>query len=690
MNQQLQAIINHIKQSESMSPDEKNIILKQAAAVDIELEKKNRDLEIEISLERVRVIAMNMRKPAEIIGICEILLKELQILEFKDIRDTQIVINNDEKETFLNYQFSDYGITGISEIAYHGHPLLEGFVKEIKKANDAFITIEMSGNELEEWKTFRIKNGELSDPRLDEATSLCYYWYSTGSGALGISTFKSIATEQMEILGRFRNVFELAYRRYIDVAQAEAQAKEAKIEVALERIRARALAMQTSHELLEVANTLREQMGLLGQSELEASVVHLYYENSEIFDVCYAFRPAGLSSGEIVTGIAQFRNDECELTSEFLKMYKSTANEYTIEAGGNKLKEWLELLLMKSPDLKKYWSKGMPQSGIYHFSNFSGGSLMMVSQQRPSEEACHLQRRAASVFDLAYRRFLDLQNKEQQALNLLQEKQRLEHTLEELRSTQSQLIQSEKMASLGELTAGIAHEIQNPLNFVNNFSEVSNELIDEMKIELLKDHKEDAIAIANDLKQNLEKINHHGKRADAIVKGMLQHSRSSSGIKEPTDINSLADEYLRLAYHGLRGKDKSFNTTLKTEFDESIGKINIIPQDIARVLLNLYNNAFYAVNEKKKQYPDKYEPTVSVRTKKINTKVEICVRDNGNGIPPKIIDKIFQPFFTTKPTGQGTGLGLSLAYDIIKAHSGELRVETKEGDGSAFIILITE
>jgi two-component system NtrC family sensor kinase len=282
------------------------------------------------------------------------------------------------------------------------------------------------------------------------------------------------------------------------------------------------------------------------------------------------------------------------------------------------------------------------------------------------------------------------------------QRERVEATLAELKATQSQLIQSEKMASLGELTAGIAHEIQNPLNFVNNFSEVSTELVDEMNAEIKKGNEQLAMGntqlaignmqtaneIAKDLKQNLEKINHHGKRAGDIVKGMLQHSRSSSGVKEPTDINKLADEYLRLAYHGLRAKDKSFNATMKTDFDETIGNINIIPQDIGRVMVNLINNAFYAVDEKKKQVADGYEPTVIVSTKKLDNKIEVKVKDNGNGIPQKVLDKIFQPFFTTKPTGQGTGLGLSLSYDIVKAHGGEIKVETKEGEGTVFTIVL--
>jgi len=268
------------------------------------------------------------------------------------------------------------------------------------------------------------------------------------------------------------------------------------------------------------------------------------------------------------------------------------------------------------------------------------------------------------------------------------DKVRIEQAYHDLKSTQQQLIQSEKMASLGELTAGIAHEIQNPLNFVNNFSEVNTELIDEMQQEMNKGNLEEAKAISNDIKENEQKINHHGKRADAIVKGMLQHSRSSCGIKEPTDINALADEYLRLSYHGLRAKDKSFNATMKTDFDEKIGSINIIPQDIGRVILNLITNAFYAVTEKKKQAGEGYEPIVTVSTRKLNGKVEVKVKDNGNGIPQKVLDKIFQPFFTTKPTGQGTGLGLSLSYDIVKAHGGELKVETKDDEGTSFIITL--
>jgi signal transduction histidine kinase/ligand-binding sensor domain-containing protein len=288
-------------------------------------------------------------------------------------------------------------------------------------------------------------------------------------------------------------------------------------------------------------------------------------------------------------------------------------------------------------------------------------------------------------------RLIKAEREKARAKELAQAKE-IEKAYHELRNTQAQLIQSEKMASLGELTAGIAHEIQNPLNFVNNFSEVNTELIEELKTEKSKEKSERdeqlEDELLNDIAENEKKINHHGKRADAIVKGMLQHSQTNTGQKEPTDINKLADEYLRLAYHGLKAKDKTFNATLKTDFDETISDVNIIPQDIGRVLLNLINNAFYAVGERQKTGGEVVEPTVTVSTKKVGDKILISVKDNGNGIPLKVLDKIFQPFFTTKPTGQGTGLGLSLAYDIVKAHGGELKVETREGEETTFIITL--
>jgi len=292
-----------------------------------------------------------------------------------------------------------------------------------------------------------------------------------------------------------------------------------------------------------------------------------------------------------------------------------------------------------------------------------------------------------AIHRIQKQRTIRVERQKTQVKELAQAKE-IEKAYKELKTTQTQLIQSEKMASLGELTAGIAHEIQNPLNFVNNFSEINKELLVEMKGEIDQGNLAEAKGIANDVIKNEEKISHHGKRADSIVKGMLQHSRTSTNQKESTDLNALADEFLRLSYHGIRARDKSFNVTMRTEFDESIGDIKIIPQDIGRVLLNLYNNAFYAVSEKKKGNPPGYEPIIVVSTKKSGNQVVIRVKDNGRGISSKLLDKIFQPFFTTKPTGEGTGLGLSLSYDVIKAHGGEIRVESGENEGASFIVVL--
>lgn len=276
---------------------------------------------------------------------------------------------------------------------------------------------------------------------------------------------------------------------------------------------------------------------------------------------------------------------------------------------------------------------------------------------------------------------------EKQKEEIAEQKDNIEQTLAELKSTQAQLIQSEKMASLGELTAGIAHEIQNPLNFVNNFSDLNKELLEELKEEAFKGNMHGVTSIANDLIDNEEKINHHGRRADSIVKGMLQHSRQTKSIKELTGLNALCDEYLKLSYHGLRAKDNTLHADFKTDFDDNVGETDIVRQDIGRCLLNIFNNAFYAVSEKQKMADKNYIPLVSIRTRKLNDKIEIKIEDNGNGVPQNILSKIFQPFFTTKPTGQGTGLGLSLAYDIItKEHNGSLTVESQEGKGSVFII----
>jgi signal transduction histidine kinase len=429
-------------------------------------------------------------------------------------------------------------------------------------------------------------------------------------------------------------------------------------------------------------------LGLLNQigREISSSL-----SASSIIDKAYEKLSAIMDTSMFSIGFHNTENNSIEFASSIVKgkrlpvHYVSLSNKNDL-AVLCFLKQQEIIIRDFGQDLKKYFEHDVPfspenpESAIF---------LPLMQKEKPVGVITvqSFEKNAYNDFQIGIFRILS--NYCTLALQNIDTHWRLESAKDELKSVQDKLIIQSKLAGLGEITAGIAHEIQNPLNFVNNFSEVSNELLEEMKEELLKGEYSQAVAIFDDIKQNLEKIIAQGKRADSIVKGMLQHSRGIPGQKEPTDINALAEEYLRLAYHGLRAKDKSFNASLKTDFDENIGKIEVVPQDIGRVILNLLTNAFYAVNEKRKLLVQDYVPAVTIKTKRLKERVEIMVADNGNGIPQHVIDKIFQPFFSTKPSGQGTGLGLTLSYEIItKGHSGELKVDTQEGEGSAFFVYL--
>ena len=467
-----------------------------------------------------------------------------------------------------------------------------------------------------------------------------------------------------------------------DLAQ---KIREIEVEKALEKVRVKALDMRSSAELSETSTILFQQLKELNIDAIRSGV--------GIFD------DEGNAIELWVTSVSD--DGHFYFILDYVNVNVHPVFENIIEA--REARKPYVLTNLEGKDLLHYYKTmsthaGIPNRGGLIYSEnfysfyFSAGTINVVTNQALTDEELDIMLRVTDTFGLIYTRFLDLKRLEEQAILIKEEKKTLEAALDNLKATQSQLIQSEKMASLGELTAGIAHEIQNPLNFVNNFSEVNTELIDELEQEANAGNTDQVKAIARDIKENEKKITHHGKRADAIVKNMLLHSRSNTGQKEPTDFNTLCDEYLRLSYHGMRAKEKNFNVIIQTEFDKSIGKISIVPQDIGRVLLNLYNNAFYAVKEKARQdSAGGYDPKVTVTTSlKIpaaagGAVVQLTIRDNGNGIPPNIADKIFQPFFTTKPAGEGTGLGLSLTYDIItKEHGGTISVESKEGEQTTF------
>ncbi len=1006
-------------------------------------EEQTREAKLETSLERVRTVAMSMRKPDELLAVSEIIFQALNSLDFTDLRNCEIVLNQVKKESIVSYQYSDYGTTGTFEVSYNAHPKIKSWMDELKKSKDAFVEMIIPENEMDAWKAYRHEIGFAPDSKLRDAKELYYYSYSIGHGALSISAFKQLGDEQIEILDRFRNVFILSYQRYQDLSMAAIQTREANIEASLERVRTRTMAMHYSDELSETAHILFDQFKELGGSpgrffisivNAEESVIEIWLtewggssRNREtkvnidqllVFNKLYKAWQAhqkslvvvlqgadlieynqfltsigipltGRESVKQVVNHFAFFSKGClgiatleEMSSETLyllerfamvfdgtytrfldlKNAEERAREAKIEAAlervrgkatsmsrsedlaatigvfyreleslsvvptrcgvglvdpitqvaefstmntsetGDAVEVISRIKLVGHPVLEGIYSHWMLQQEYHpvlrgneiknyyqlvrpnivypdypeyevqygYFFYFQEGGVFAWTEKELSEDELKIYRRFTSVFSLTYKRYQDLTHAEANArdairqasldrvraeiasmrtthdlekitpliwneLNTLgvpfircgvfimdEEKQiihtflstpegraiavihlpysmaglaqhtrkhwlkneiytehwkakdfaqfwssvsdmspasseahhqknhppenlnlhfipflqgmlyvgsisplsgdeisllkfvaeafstayaryedfnkletaknQVDKTLSDLKQAQEQLIQSEKMASLGELTAGIAHEIQNPLNFVNNFSELNKELIEEMKAEMEKGNLVEVKAIAKDIAFNEDKINHHGKRADAIVKGMLQHSRSSSAIKELTDINVLCDEYLRLAYHGLRAKDKNFSAKFESDLDPDLPPINVVPQDISRVILNLINNSFYAVNEKRKlesennTFEAAYDPRVMVSTRNLGDKIEIKVRDNGSGIPENILKKIFQPFFTTKPTGQGTGLGLSLSYDIItKGHGGTMWVASKEGEETEFI-----
>ena len=653
-----------------------------------EAEAQSKESQIQLALERVRARTMAMQKSEELAEAAVVLFQQFASLgETPDRISIGIV---DEKSDTTDVWATDQAGTQIN-IHFRARnsekTTLNKIVNEWKAGKKSTI-VELQGQDLKDWVNFirtelkmAINDEYFHGKRYHQVSFFSQGW-------LNITTLDPLPAETLELLDRFAAVFNLTYTRFVDLKKAETQTHKANIEVALERVRARALAMQEPEELKEVAEVLRHEMGLLGVEELETCSIYINDEAAEKAECWYALKDLRSEGKKLVNDHFALNLNDTWVGREMLQFYKSPGKQTSIVMQGANRKEWINYCEANSAPFRGYYGEVIPDR-TYHLYKFSHGAIGAAAAGDISTESWELLQRAASVFSLAYSRFKDLTQSSIDLQRLKEEKHRAESALSELQTTQRQLIQSEKMASLGELTAGIAHEIQNPLNFVNNFSEVSSELIQEMIEEVEKGNYDIVKDIVTDIRQNLEKINHHGKRADGIVKGMLQHSRTSTGQKELTDINELADEYLRLAYHGLRAKDKSFNAKFETNFDPSIEKINILTQDMGRVILNLINNAFYTVSEKKKKQANVYyEPTVTVCTKKNGDKVELSVKDNGNGIPQKILDKIFQPFFTTKPTGQGTGLGLSLSYDIVKAHGGELKVVTKENEGSEFVIQI--
>ncbi|MEH6513000.1 MAG: ATP-binding protein [Maribacter arcticus] len=643
-------------------------------------EKQAKEAQIEAALERVRSRSMAMQHSSELNLILSKVFEELTNLELQMERAV-IWIYYPENRSVRWWAANPEAESGSESffIANQDDPVYDEYWKawEERRTKDLYV---LEGDYKENWTEILFNKTECG--RLPEVVKAAMvkpdrvYLYNTFNdfGVLFISCLEPLSDDKFTILERFGKVFDQSYTRFKDIKQAEAREKEAIKQSSLDRVRAEIASMRNTEDLQRITPLIWSELLTLGVPFFRCGLMIVDEKEEKVR--FYLSTPDGkplaalnldFESNDISSnGVKHWRKQQPYIAhwnqEEFLAFTKTLIEQQQIE----------------NPSTYQ-GGETPPESLTLQFIPFPQGMLYVGSAEDLTPAQIDLVKNLADTFSVAYARYEDFKQLEDA-------KSQIEHTLSELKSTQSQLIQSEKMASLGELTAGIAHEIQNPLNFVNNFSEVSKELLEEMMEEIANGDMEEVKAIADDIIQNLEKINHHGQRADGIVKGMLQHSRSSSGTKEPTNINALADEYLRLAYHGLRAKDKSFNASLETDFDDAIGNINVVPQDLGRVILNLITNAFYAVNEKK-QKDNNFKPIVSVSTKKTGDHLEIKVTDNGGGIPQKVLDKIFQPFFTTKPAGQGTGLGLSMSYDIVtKGHGGVLKVETKEGEGTTFCI----
>ncbi len=653
-------------------------------------EAQAREAQTEAALERVRSRTMAMFKSQELLRVIKVVSQQLQQL---GIRFDHVSFGNTNQSQDYHFWTSMANTLDPRElyVPWLDNPIFEN-IRKAQKQRLTFFTDILTPEENNQWTLHMLKHmGE--DFLSEDNKSYILNKAIARSVAILPNIFLIMAKYspvpysdfENEILMRFGQVFDQTYTRFLDLQKAEAQAREAQIEAGLERVRSRTLAMQKSDELVDTSMVIFEELINLGIEPNRLFIGIINNKTSAIESW------ATNEDGNKIDHYFTLKTQHNESVKKMYDGWKQKKSSITIDMQGTELQNYFHYL---ASERHFSFEGGLWQTRrVQTIAYFGQGLIGLASTDEQPEATTQLLERFAAVFNLTYTRFNDLKIAEAHAIKAEEDlieikaaRKKAEEALTELQSAQKQLIQSEKMASLGELTAGIAHEIQNPLNFVNNFSEVSNELVDEMNAELDKGDIDEAKEIANDIKQNLEKINHHGKRAGDIVKGMLQHSRTSTGVKEATDINALADEYFRLSYHGLRAKDKTFNAKMETDFDDSIGKIHIIPQDIGRVLLNLYNNAFYAVNEKAKLSASSYQPIASVTTKKSDSYVLITVSDNGNGIAQKIVDKIFQPFFTTKPTGSGTGLGLSLSYDIVKAHGGEIKVETEDGKGSIFIV----
>jgi signal transduction histidine kinase len=677
---------------DEFSEDEVNIfkrfgkVFEQAYTRFLDLQKAEnqaREAQIEAALERVRAKAMAMQHSDDLSKSVTVTLDELEKLELR-IQRCGVGIFTEKKTaqlwTTTHIDEKKQAIV-LGELPLTTHPMMKGSYDAWRSKRGYEFVLE--GENLRSYYDMLRKEGfALPEENIKKAMSVdrqYYHYFTFPAGGLYIFSEEILPEEDSIIVQRFADVFHIAFTRYLDLQSAELRAREAEKQASLDRVRAEIASMRTTKDLERITPLIWKELTALGVPFFRCGIFIIKEDEKMVH--AYLSTPEGDALAALHI---RFDEKDIGLIKPAIKNWRKQeayCEEWDQQHFIENMKRFLQRGHIESQQKYQAGDKP-PKKLVLQLVPFEQGMLYAGNSEPLNEEHIELMQELADAFSVAYSRYEDF-------VQLEQAKKNIETALTDLQAAQNQLIHSEKMASLGELTAGIAHEIQNPLNFVNNFSEVSTDLIEELLEEIQEGNLEEVKELTADIMQNLEKINHHGKRASSIVKGMLEHSRSGNPQKEPTDINLLADEYLRLAYHGFRAKDKSFSANYKLDLDESLPKISVISQDIGRVLLNLINNAFFAVSLKDKNGLNDYKPEVMVRTKRRDNMIEIRIKDNGSGIPSHIVDKIFQPFFTTKPTGQGTGLGLSLSYDIVtKGHDGNLEVDTNEGLGTEFIITL--
>ncbi|MBN7814605.1 ATP-binding protein [Algoriphagus pacificus] len=663
-------------------------------------EAQAKEAKLELSLQRIRAQVTAMSHSDELFDIVVSMRKEFVLLGHEADYFWHMKWTPESYEMSMTSEEGDRVgmIISVPKFVHDEIPRLAAW----EKSDSPIIALDLNGPEAWDYidKMNTYGKYHLADPHAPSEEDilsiggLTFVIARTTHGEIGFSLPGQVPNppeESLATLVRFASVFDLAYRRFEDLLTSEKQTRKAKIELALERVRARAMAMQEPEELIEVAQVMREEMGLLGVEELETSSIYINKSAGEA-ECWYSIKDIRDGKKTYLADHFNLNYNETWVGRQMLDFYTSDQTKTSILMKGENRVEWINYCANQSPKLDGYYGTKIPER-TYHLTKFSNGAIGAATPGEISSESWDLLHRAALVFSLAYSRFKDLSQAKEDLKRLKKAKARAEKALTELKAAQEQLVQQEKLASLGQLTAGIAHEIKNPLNFVNNFSDLSRELIEEVFEELenleSSDTKEEIIAILEDVKSNLAKVHEHGTRADGIVKSMLQHSRASGNNREEKAFNPLVKEFVNLSFHGMRAGKSPINVEIEFQLGPEVGEISLISEDFSRVILNLSNNAFDAMREKlKSSESGRYTPKLTVKTSKLKDKVALSIEDNGPGIPEEILGKILQPFFTTKKGTEGTGLGLSITHDIIKAHGGELKVNSSVGTGTEMIITL--